>query len=242
MTRPLIPAATLGLPKDITLDGELWLGRGKFHLTSQICRSTVRMGRLRTFQHYLERESAEREWLREQRGGRLASQERLRLLARRHTLPHLCRRICWKRLRRVLRKRLTAGELIRLPRPSPRPRSCTETCKSSFPPPPPPPCSKSSEWSSIKFMVRSLTLSRILLPGVCVANGHARQIFDAPSLSALPVETRWAELEKRFGSTTGVEIDQLQGASVRLVHHDKCTGREDLLSRLSQVNEKGGEG
>ncbi|PWZ00472.1 hypothetical protein BCV70DRAFT_199750 [Testicularia cyperi] len=66
------------LPKDITLDGELWMSRGTFQQTSQICRSTVRMGRLRTFKHHEERDSLERQWLREQVGGKLASQERLR--------------------------------------------------------------------------------------------------------------------------------------------------------------------
>lgn len=68
----------LGLPKDITLDGELWMARGAFDQTSQICRTTVRLGRLRTFSHFLERDSMERQWLREQVGGRLASQDRLR--------------------------------------------------------------------------------------------------------------------------------------------------------------------
>ena len=67
-----------GLPKDITLDGELWMARGTFDQTSQICRTTVRLGRLRTFTHFLERDSMERQWLREQVGGRIASQDRLR--------------------------------------------------------------------------------------------------------------------------------------------------------------------
>lgn len=52
--------------------------RGTFDQTSQICRTTVRLGRLRTFSHYLERDSMERQWLREQVGGRIASQDRLR--------------------------------------------------------------------------------------------------------------------------------------------------------------------
>lgn len=69
-----------GLPKDITLDGELWMARGTFDQTSQICRSTVRLGRLRTFKHHLQRDSMERQWLREQVGGKQASQERVRLL------------------------------------------------------------------------------------------------------------------------------------------------------------------
>lgn len=67
-----------GLPKDITLDGELWMARGTFDQTSQICRTTVRLGRIRTFSHYIERDSMERQWLREQVGGRVASQDRLR--------------------------------------------------------------------------------------------------------------------------------------------------------------------
>lgn len=67
-----------GLPKDITLDGELWMARGAFDQTSQICRTTVRLGRLHTFTHFLERDSMERQWLREQVGGRLASQDRVR--------------------------------------------------------------------------------------------------------------------------------------------------------------------
>lgn len=67
-----------GLPKDITLDGELWMARGTFDQTSQICRTTVRLGRLRTFTHFLDRDSMERQWLREQVGGRLASQDRVR--------------------------------------------------------------------------------------------------------------------------------------------------------------------
>lgn len=76
-----------GLPKDITLDGELWMARGTFDQTSQICRSTVRLGRLRTFKHYLQRDPMERQWLREQNGGKQASQERVRLL--RHALRAL---------------------------------------------------------------------------------------------------------------------------------------------------------
>ncbi|KAJ1029514.1 hypothetical protein NDA13_002761 [Ustilago tritici] len=67
------------LPKDITLDGELWMSRGTFDQTSQVCRTTVRLGRLRTFSHFLERDSMERQWLREQVGGRIASQDRLRI-------------------------------------------------------------------------------------------------------------------------------------------------------------------
>ncbi|PWN51490.1 hypothetical protein IE53DRAFT_378908 [Violaceomyces palustris] len=68
------------LPKDITLDGELWMARGTFDQTSQICRTSVRMGRLETFQHHLERSEREREWLNEQLGGRItvrASRRRL---------------------------------------------------------------------------------------------------------------------------------------------------------------------
>lgn len=53
------------------------MSRGTFDQTSQICRTTVRLGRLRTFSHFLERNSMERQWLREQVGGRLASQDRL---------------------------------------------------------------------------------------------------------------------------------------------------------------------
>lgn len=53
------------------------MSRGTFDQTSQICRTTVRLGRLRTFSHFLERESLERQWLREQVGGRIASQDRL---------------------------------------------------------------------------------------------------------------------------------------------------------------------
>lgn len=77
-----------GLPKDITLDGELWMKRGTFDQTSQICRTTVRLGRLRTFSHFLDRDSMERQWLREQVGGRIASQDRLR--AERSALSLLC--------------------------------------------------------------------------------------------------------------------------------------------------------
>lgn len=76
-----------GLPKDITLDGELWMARGTFDQTSQICRTTVRLGRLRTFSHFLERDSMERQWLRDQVGGQLASQDRIH--AERSTLSVL---------------------------------------------------------------------------------------------------------------------------------------------------------
>lgn len=54
------------------------MARGTFDQTSQICRTTVRLGRLRTFTHFLDRDSMERQWLREQAGGRLASQDRVR--------------------------------------------------------------------------------------------------------------------------------------------------------------------
>lgn len=54
------------------------MARGTFDQTSQICRSTVRLGRLRTFKHYLQRDPMERQWLREQAGGKQASQERIR--------------------------------------------------------------------------------------------------------------------------------------------------------------------
>ncbi|EPQ30206.1 uncharacterized protein PFL1_02322 [Pseudozyma flocculosa PF-1] len=106
------------LPKDLALDGELWMRRGEFDLTSQICRTT-----------------------------------------------------------------------------------------------------RSSEWHNIKYMV-----------------------FDAPSMDGKVVEDRWAELKKRFGSTEGIDIDQLQGAVIRLVHHEKCVDRDHLVALLEEVNGKGGEG
>ncbi|KAN0060697.1 hypothetical protein ACQY0O_007355 [Thecaphora frezii] len=78
---------------------------------------------------------------------------------------------------------------------------------------------KSSEWRNIKYM-----------------------IFDSPSMSARPVEERWAELAKRFGTTEGGDIDKLGGTEIKLVHHVQCRGREHMLEMLNDVNSKGGEG
>ena len=68
------------------------------------------------------------------------------------------------------------------------------------------------------------------------------QIFDAPSLGSKPVEERWAEIEQRFGSTDGLDIDSLQGPQIKLVKHLKCQGREHLTELMQSVEQKGGEG
>lgn len=68
------------------------------------------------------------------------------------------------------------------------------------------------------------------------------QIFDAPSMGSLPVEERWAELEKRFGTTQDTDIDDLEGPQIKLVRHVRCTGREHLIALMKQVEAKGGEG
>ncbi|SPO39866.1 related to DNA ligase [Pseudozyma flocculosa] len=415
------------LPKDLALDGELWMRRGEFDLTSQICRTTVRMGKLRTFKHFLQRDSMERSWLREQLGGRLASQHRIRQEeARRRRMatsqsqaksqsqsqsqsqaqsrrrPHgdgqaplgdvtnLAsslpdppapttgegieeapaaltssgkRASRWKSQKRlglrVGRDLVQSGEISMfalaqlsfcalLPRPRPRQRklvseqvSPTQTCtrcgrgkrpvatspselpsnpseagaqskkrkrsdaktshasRPSAPPLVTPPSAsaapalatpaarpprdavrpgmtsphfrrrsrfhpanflpayrsdtkRSSEWHNIKYMVSrrsgpgrgylDVVYTDVVAPDARSVCYPSAQVFDAPSMDGKVVEDRWAELKKRFGSTEGIDIDQLQGAVIRLVHHEKCVDRDHLVALLEEVNGKGGEG
>ena len=61
-------------------------------------------------------------------------------------------------------------------------------------------------------------------------------------MGSQPVEERWAELEKRFGSTDGLDIDSIEGPRIKLVKHLKCESREHLVELMSSVEAKGGEG
>lgn len=61
-------------------------------------------------------------------------------------------------------------------------------------------------------------------------------------MGSRPVEERWEELEKRFGSTDGLDIDALKGPQIKLVTHIKCNGREHLVEAMKSVELKGGEG
>ena len=70
----------------------------------------------------------------------------------------------------------------------------------------------------------------------------SHQIFDSPSMGSKPVEERWSEIEKRFGSTEGLDIDSLEGPQIKLVKHVKCEGREHLADLMKSVELKGGEG
>lgn len=76
----------------------------------------------------------------------------------------------------------------------------------------------------------------------CFWPAQPPQIFDAPSMGSKPVEERWAEIEKRFGSTDGIDIDSLQGPQIKLVKHIKCEGRDHLAELMKLVELKGGEG
>lgn len=322
------------LPKDITLDGELWMARGAFDQTSQICRTTVRLGRLRTFSHFLERDSIERQWLREQAGGRLASQERLRearssLSLLRSTRPEKSVRFAeggatsnsatpssnWKSWKQSLgcRQRglpvklrsssrfAVAGSFLRVlfgshssdasrPRSVKRAsllRSIVKRCpkcgkivkrKDGGAPDTPEPdsanadqavsqpplpsmtetCISTSNVSSSRRPLNYSTL-RILSPGrtlpsaythVCRRNVKSSNewnrikfmIFDSPSMGSRPVEERWAEIEKRFGSTEWLDIDSLEGPQVKLVKHIRCESRSHLDQLMESVELKGGEG
>lgn len=61
-------------------------------------------------------------------------------------------------------------------------------------------------------------------------------------MGSRPVEERWAELERRFGSTDGLDIDSLEGPQIKLVKHIKCEGRSHLTELMESVEIKGGEG
>ena len=61
-------------------------------------------------------------------------------------------------------------------------------------------------------------------------------------MGSQPVEERWDELEKRFGSTDGLDIDSLEGPQIKLVKHIKCEGRDHLVDLMKSVEAKGGEG
>lgn len=75
-----------------------------------------------------------------------------------------------------------------------------------------------------------------------LVSGRISQIFDSPSMGSRPVEERWAEIEKRFGSTDGLDIDSLEGPQIKLVKHIKCEGRDHLVNLMETVESKGGEG
>nr|CDI52660.1 related to DNA ligase [Melanopsichium pennsylvanicum 4] len=194
------------LPKDITLDGELWMKRGTFDQTSQICRTTVRLGRLRTFSHFLERDSMERQWLREQAGGRLASQDRLR-----------AERLALSSMRSSARSR-GAGQ-----------RAAATSLTPSH-----------SGWKAWKRTALSSNASKTT--GKKKSKSKDRPIFDAPSIGSRPVEERWAEIEERFGSTDGLDIDLLEGPQIKLVKHIRCEGRDHMIELMKSVELKGGEG
>ncbi|CBQ72011.1 related to DNA ligase [Sporisorium reilianum SRZ2] len=316
------------LPKDITLDGELWMARGTFDQTSQICRTTVRLGRIRTFTHHLERDSMERQWLREQVGGRMASQDRLRdarsalsmLRSTAHEQGEGALASSWKAWKRsallgttrqakrkrkhakssrfsvassflralfgrmpvdgsrplpVQRKSLHALSVKRCTRcgkmvkrttvsathPSELPRANADQLVSEPPLPSVPATSMlpSNASSSRRPHVYSTldaskTLSGRTIPSaythVCRQTSKSSNewnrikfmIFDSPSMGSKPVEERWAEIEKRFGSTEGLDIDSLQGPQIKLVKHIKCEGRAHLAELMESVELKGGEG
>ncbi|EST07741.1 DNA ligase, ATP-dependent, central [Kalmanozyma brasiliensis GHG001] len=330
------------LPKDITLDGELWMARGAFDQTSQICRTTVRLGRLRTFTHFMERDSMERQWLREQVGGRLASQDRLhgersavsllRSTARKldkiaakdtrpaSAIPSPSAWKTWKRAqpraasgqvertRRSLSEALgrsgVAGVFLRalfgrsstlVSRSLPAPRSrlhrlallrcprCGKIVKRtkirdaglaeeerananqllsvpSLPSAPPTPLRASNTVSLRRPHIYSMRntstsgLSARTIPStythVCRRKTKSSNewnrikfmVFDSPSMGSRPVEERWAELEQRFGSTDGLDIDSLEGPQIKLVKHIKCKGRSHLAELMESVEVKGGEG
>ncbi|ETS63010.1 hypothetical protein PaG_02782 [Moesziomyces aphidis] len=339
------------LPKDITLDGELWMARGMFSQTSQICRTTVRLGRLRTFTHFLQRDSMERQWLREQLGGRLASQHRLLAAKSAATCKALGRAdtgasgsavpsaSAWKTLKasvfkasartskRALRRELQRSPTERavLPRslllalfgrsldPSSESKSAngprlarrrpvivkrcpwcgkilqrrrTQPSSAGEPASSDPPRRDSAvrvrrtNADQLPFVLPLMSTSTFnppldagpvnttpsssrrphpyaLLGSLRSINTHVCRrksksssewnrikfmIFDSPSMGSRPVEERWAELEKRFGSTDGLDIDAIHGSSIKLVQHVKCEGRDHLIELMETVESKGGEG
>lgn len=61
-------------------------------------------------------------------------------------------------------------------------------------------------------------------------------------MGSLPVEDRWAELERRFGTTGDADIDDLEGPQIKLVRHVSCRSKDHLLELMEQVEAKGGEG
>ncbi|KAJ1027261.1 hypothetical protein NDA18_003270 [Ustilago nuda] len=340
------------LPKDITLDGELWMSRGTFDQTSQVCRTTVRLGRLRTFSHFLERDSMERQWLREQVGGRIASQDRLRVErsvntstgsigqvtdAAMHAAPASSAAMLsiwksWKgsfsgfskgksrRKSRLKSPRIAfADSFLRAlfghaqinkdePCPSDRQTSYMEALKRCprcgkvvkrnkvkdasrfeaarssdpaqerrvnsdrlFPDSALPSAPSTSVFDRTSNSVTTSTSTRRphvysilnssrsgftyrMVPSaythVCRRKSKGSNewnkikfmIFDAPSMGSKPVEERWAEIEKRFGSSDGIDIDSLQGPQIKLVKHIKCEGRDHLAELMKLVELKGGEG
>lgn len=56
------------------------------------------------------------------------------------------------------------------------------------------------------------------------------------------MEDRWAELEKRFGTTQDLDIDDLEGPQIKLVRQVRCTSKNHLTELMKQVEAKGGEG
>ncbi|SNX83078.1 related to DNA ligase [Melanopsichium pennsylvanicum] len=342
------------LPKDITLDGELWMKRGTFDQTSQICRTTVRLGRLRTFSHFLERDSMERQWLREQAGGRLASQDRLRAerlalssmrssarsrgagqrAAATSLTPSHSGWKAWKRTalssnaskttgkkkskskdrpvsrptgqrsflrvlfgrskgfsstsfsvdlsrsyRPSIRRCTVCGKIVKLKKPtdnstrvdlaiskiaSQNERANADQPLSVLPLPSlsvvstpnhlqPASTFTSSRRPHIYSLMDASRSARTILPAythVCRRKLKSSNewhnikfmIFDAPSIGSRPVEERWAEIEERFGSTDGLDIDLLEGPQIKLVKHIRCEGRDHMIELMKSVELKGGEG
>ncbi|CDS01956.1 hypothetical protein [Sporisorium scitamineum] len=243
------------LPKDITLDGELWMARGTFDQTSQICRTAGKRKRGSKAKSLRSSRFAVTSSFLRALFGRHPGDGGRPLPAQHKSLPSSASKRC-PRCGKVV-KRTKAGAT----NPAESTRANADQLVSELPLPSVPATSTpaSSATSSRRPHVYSALNASKLLSGRTIHSAYTHvcrqkskssnewnrikfMIFDSPSMGSRPVEERWAELEKRFGSTEGLDIDSLQGPQIKLVKHIKCEDREHLAELMESVELKGGEG